>query len=170
VDHHTVVEEWRRSAQEHEEENYQFLRSLKWRDYGYDPDELAAELHEQAFQIVDCNQCANCCKTMDIIIAPEDVERIAKHLDMATDDFVEGYLVAEELDQYSIKKKPCPFLGEDDRCTIYEACPKDCREYPHTDKEGFSFRTMQHADNSVTCPAVFWIVENMKKRSGRRWR
>ena len=92
VDHDTVVEEWRRSAQQRDDENYEFLRSLKFRDYGYDPDELAGELHERAFQIVDCTHCANCCKTMDIKFDDEDIERIAGHLNIATVEFIEAHL------------------------------------------------------------------------------
>ena len=53
MDHETVVEEWRRSAQLHDDENYEFLRTLKFRDYGFDTYELAAELHERAFQIAN---------------------------------------------------------------------------------------------------------------------
>ena len=45
-----------------------------------------------------------------------------------------------------------------DRCTIYKVRPTDCREYPHTDKEGFTFRAMGVASNALACPAVFWIV------------
>jgi hypothetical protein len=171
VDHETVVEVWRRSAQQHDDENYEFLRSLKFRDYGYDTDELAAELHERAFQIVDCTRCANCCKTMDIKLDDEDIERIAGHLNMPIAEFIEMHLEAKEEDgPYKTRQKPCPFLGDDDRCTIYNVRPTVCREYPHTDKEGFTFRTMGVANNALTCPAVFWIVEEMKKRSVTRRR
>ncbi len=30
---------------------------------------------------------------------------------------------------------PCPFLGDDNYCSVYEARPKACREYPHTDRK-----------------------------------
>ncbi len=171
MDHDTVVEEWRRSAQQHDDENYEFLRSLKFRDYGYDTDELAAELHERAFRIVDCTRCANWCKTKDIKFDDEDIKRIVEHLNVPTAKFIETHLEAEEEDgPYKARRKPCPFLGDDDRCTIYDVRPTVCREYPHTDKEGFTFRTMGVANNALTCPAVFWIVEEMKKRSKFRRR
>ena len=35
-------------------------------------------------------------------------------------------------------------------------------------KEGFTFRTMGVANTVLTCPAVFWTVEEMNKRSGVR--
>ncbi len=39
MDHDTVVEDWRQNAERHDEENYEFLRSMKCRDYGFDPDD-----------------------------------------------------------------------------------------------------------------------------------
>jgi len=165
VDHDTAVNDWRQNAQSHDEENYEFLRSMKFRDYGFEPDDLAAEMHKQAFQIVDCTRCADCCKTMDIKVGEEDAARIAGHLDMPGDEFVEKYLAVDDEGDRTFCQKPCPFLGEEDRCTIYEVRPTDCREYPHTDKEGFTSRTMGIANNALACPAVFWVVEQMKQRA-----
>jgi hypothetical protein len=168
MDHDAVVEDWRNNAQRDDDENFTFLRSLKFREYGFKPDELAGNLHRQAFQIVDCTRCANCCKTLHIKFSDEDIERIAKHLDMTTAEFIETYLEADEEDgSYKARQKPCPFLGDDDRCTIYDVRPTVCREYPHTDKEGLVFRTIGVANNARVCPAVYWIVEQMKRRALR---
>jgi hypothetical protein len=166
MDHDSVVDDWRQNAERNDAENYEFLRSMKFRDYGFDPDRLATELHEQVFQIVDYICCANCCKTMDIKFDDEGIERIAGHLAMATAEFIETYLEADDEDgPYKVRQKPCPFLGEDDCCTIYDVRPTACRQYPHTDKEGFTFRTMGVASNALVCPAVFWIVEQMKREA-----
>src|SRR5947199_10795085 len=119
MDHDTIVEDWRRNAEAHDEKNYKFLRSMKFRDYGFDPDRLAGKLHEQAFQIVDCTRCANCCKTLDIKFEDSDIERIAGHLHMSTDEFISTYLEADQEDGgYKARQKPCPFLSPDDRRTI----------------------------------------------------
>ena len=174
MDHDTIIEDWRRNAELHDDENYEFLRSLKLRDYGFDPDELAAELHERAFQAVDCTHCANCCKTLETMITNADAQRIAEHLNMTPAAFAEAYLATFENGDRKFRQQPCPFLGEDDRCRIYRVRPTDCREYPFTNKEGLVFRTMGHANRALTCPAVFWIVEQMRSRSlgrqGRRGR
>ncbi len=45
---------------------------------------------------------------------------------------------------------------------------KDCAEYPHTRKKEFATRTNLHAGNAITCPAVFWIIEEL--RAARDWR
>ena len=96
MDNDTIVDDWRKNAERHDDENYEFLRSMKFRDYGFDPDELAGELHEHVFQIVDCTRCANGCKTMDIKFSDEDVDWIAGHLDIATTEFIEAYLEADK--------------------------------------------------------------------------
>lgn len=170
-DHDSVVADWQEHAQEHDDENYEFLRSLKRRDYGFDPDAAAAELHRQAFEIVDCTRCANCCKTMTVELNQADIERIARHLNMPAAAFIETYLEpAEQQNRYRIREQPCPFLGSDDRCTIYDVRPTACREYPHTGKEGFTTRTIGHANNALVCPAVFWIVEQMRTRARKKRR
>ncbi len=71
----------------------------------------------------------------------------------------------EEDGPYKAQLMSRPFLGDDDRCIIYDTRPTVYREYPHTDKEGFTFRTMGVASNALMCPAVFWIVEQMKREA-----
>ena len=98
--------------------------------------------------------------------AEVQMQRRVTLLNMPTAEFIETYLEADDEDgPYKARQRPCPFLGDDDRCTIYEVRPTVCREYPHTDKEGFTFRTMGVASNAQVCPAVFWIVEQMKQRA-----
>ena len=36
-----------------------------------------------------------------------------------------------------------------------------------TDKPDFAFSTITHANNAVVCPAVFYLVEQLKRRLGR---
>jgi hypothetical protein len=166
MDHDSIIDDWRQNAEKNDDENYDFLRSLKSREYGFEPDELCHELHQQAFEIVDCTRCANCCRTMDIRFEDDDIDRIAGHLGVTVDAFTEAYLeVDDEGGGYRAREKPCPFLADDHRCTIYDVRPTVCREYPHTDKEGLVFRTMGVANNTLVCPAVFWIVEQIKQEA-----
>lgn len=138
LNHEAVVENWQQNAEHHDEENYRFLRSLKFRNYGFNPDELAADLHQQAFQILDCTRCANCCQSLTIMFNGEDIQRIAGHLNMTVDEFMAEYLEFdgengnEEDGLYKARRQPCPFLGDDNRCAIYDVRPAVCREYPHT--------------------------------------
>jgi Fe-S-cluster containining protein len=163
--HDALVAHWRATAKDHDDENYRFLRTLKMRS-PKKVDRIALQLHEEAFSIVDCTKCANCCRTLHPIVTAEDITRIARHLEMAEQEFTAAYLERdEEQGRYRIRATPCPFLGDDNLCKIYVR-PEKCRGYPFTDKPDFVFMTMTHANNAVVCPAVFYLVEQMKKRLG----
>jgi len=62
---------------------------------------------------------------------------------------------------------PRPFLGDDNKCNIYDVRPEKCRVYPFTDKPDFGFSTSNHTITAVVCPAVFYLVEQMKRQMGR---
>jgi uncharacterized protein len=142
--------------------NKQFFEKLK-RKKPKNLDDVFHELHEEAFERIDCLQCANCCKTTSPIFYERDIERLAKHLRIKPSAFIERYLHIDEDGDYVLNVAPCPFLDSENYCTVYEARPTACREYPHTNRK----RMVQILDltlkNIEICPAVFWIVEEMKK-------
>ena len=165
--HDALLSNWKENAKEQDDENYQFLRSLKQKS-GKKVDRIALELHQEAFRIVDCTRCANCCRTLRPVFSDEDIDRIVVHLVMVRDEFIAAYLERdEEQDRYRTRTTPCPFLGDDNRCTIYDVRPEKCQGYPFTDRPDFAFSTINHANNAVVCPAVFYIVEQMKRRLAR---
>jgi Fe-S-cluster containining protein len=165
--HDVLVADWKENAAKHDDENYSFVRSLKQQS-SKKVDRIALELHREAFSIVDCTKCANCCRTLGPVFTDEDIARIARHLGIAQDEFIATYLEPDELDAwYRIKTTPCPFLGEDSKCTIYDVRPEKCQGYPFTDKPDFSSMSITHANNAVVCPAVFYLVEQMKRRPGQ---
>lgn len=163
MDMQAIVNDWRANAERHEDRNFAFLYSLKMKDERT-VDRAAHRLHEEAFSIIDCTQCANCCKTVSPKFRKTDIRRIAQRLGMKAADFTATHLEADEAGDLHLKTLPCPFLGTDNRCTIYEVRPRDCAEYPHTQKKGFTHHTHGLANNSLVCPAVFYIIEKMKRR------
>ena len=163
MDMQTIVNDWRANAERHVDRNFAFLRSLKMKD-DRAVDRVAHRLHEEAFSIIDCTQCANCCKTVSPQFRKTDIRRIARQLNVKPTEFQATYLRTDEDGNLFLKSPPCPFLGTDNRCTIYEVRPRDCAEYPHTQKKGFTFRTHGLAENSLHCPAVFYIIEQMRAR------
>jgi Fe-S-cluster containining protein len=164
-DHDELLRDWKRNAVRREDANFRFLRSLKMVDDPDEVDELARELHADTFRRIDCTRCANCCKTIAPGLNDADIDRIAAHLGMAREAFSAAYLTFDQLEGGHVMKAiPCPFLGEDDRCTIYDVRPKCCRTYPNTDQEGFTGRSHQHTANTLVCPAVYHIVKAMRDR------
>lgn len=126
-------------------------------------DLLVQQLHEEEFAQTDCLTCGNCCKTTSPIFTERDISRIARVLKLKEAHFVSQYLKRDEDDFMVLKQAPCPFLGSDNACFIYESRPKACREYPHTDRKRFIQITDLTLKNTEICPAAFNIVENLKK-------
>lgn len=141
--------------------NKDFLQSLKKKD-PRKIDDLFHETHEEVFDEVDCLECANCCKTTSPIFYQTDIERMAKELRMKPGDFIEKYLRIDEDKDYVLISSPCPFLDADNYCLVYDARPKACREYPHTNrKKMVQILDLTHKNTQV-CPAVFQIVHRLK--------
>jgi Fe-S-cluster containining protein len=63
-----------------------------------------------------------------------------------------------------LQEAPCTFLDDDNSCSIYDVRPKACREYPHTNRKKFIQLTGLTLKNTEICPAVFNIVEELKKK------
>lgn len=145
-------------------ENKKFLLSLSRKDARL-VDEAFHETHDQVFAETDCLSCANCCKTTSPIFYPFDIERAARALSLRPGDFVKRYLRIDEDNDYILKSTPCPFLLTDNRCRIYESRPKACREYPHTNRKKMVQILELTYRNTLVCPAVFQIVERLKKIS-----
>ena len=145
-----------------ESENKKFLEKLK-RTRPRDLDDVVHTIHTDIFQKTDCLTCANCCKSISPMITDKDIERIAKHLKMRPSLFTEKYLHLDQENDYVYNDAPCPFLMNDNFCSIYEVRPKACREYPHTDSKNFYKLLDLTLKNMLVCPAVFEIVEELKK-------
>lgn len=124
------------------------------------------EAHDEVFSETDCLACANCCKTTSPIFYPTDIERLARSLRSRPGDFIERYLRVDEDGDYVLKSSPCPFLGEDNRCAVYEDRPRACREYPHTDRKKMTQIMDLTYRNSLVCPAVLDILERVKRTAG----
>ena len=119
------------------------------------------ELHEEAFSKVDCLQCANCCKNYSPRFKTPDIKRISKHLKMRESDFIETYLKVDEEGDFVVKSLPCPFLGADNFCSIYDQRPSDCRRFPYTDEDIIIKRQQLTLKNSSFCPITYYVLEKL---------
>ncbi|MFI5204427.1 MAG: YkgJ family cysteine cluster protein [Flavobacteriales bacterium] len=120
-------------------------------------------LHQRAFSEISCLNCANCCKNHGATFKPSDIKRIAKHLQMKEGDFVTRYLRNDEDEDYVTKTLPCPFLGSDNYCSIYEVRPTDCRRYPYTDEDVLVKKKALTLKNVEVCPAVTYVLDEIAK-------
>lgn len=125
-------------------------------------EETLESCHEEAFQCIDCTACAACCKTISPRFKTPDIRKISKFLKIKESDLIESYLRLDEDGDYVVKRSPCPFLGKDNLCGIYEVRPGDCKNYPYTDQLDFIKRPQTTLNNAVICPAVYYVLEKLQ--------
>lgn len=96
-----------------------------------------------------CTGCGNCCRDTVVCVTDSDVKRIEKGTGREMDSFVrwvdEDGIQTAKRDPLWVKigegrrmmalkwvrgRRRCMFLGDDDRCTIYDHRPGACREFP----------------------------------------
>lgn len=119
------------------------------------------KLHEKVFSQIDCLDCGNCCKTTSPIFLNTDIDRLARVLRMKSSRFISAYLHRDEDGDYVLNNSPCSFLGDDNKCLVYEDRPKACREYPHTNRKNMHGILELSLKNTLVCPAVFKIFEQI---------
>jgi Fe-S-cluster containining protein len=143
-------------------ENQQFFDKLK-KNKPADLDYQFEKLHNEAFKKIDCLTCANCCKTTGPLFTHRDINMLSKYLRLTPQQFIDTYLHVDEDNDYVLNTLPCPFLGADNYCAVYDYRPNACREYPHTNQRKMHTIFKETLNNVSICPAVFDIVERLKK-------
>jgi len=126
-------------------------------------DLVVHDLHNRISAKTDCLSCGNCCRSLGPAITDKDIEKMAKALRIKPSDVLLKYLRRDEDDDYIFKTMPCPFLMPDNYCMIYDARPKACKEYPHTDRKKFYQLSQLSIKNASTCPIVYEVIEELKK-------
>jgi Fe-S-cluster containining protein len=119
------------------------------------------DLHEKAIEKIDCLQCGNCCKGYSPRFKTTDIKRISRRLKMKEGEFITTYLNLDKDGDYVAKTAPCPFLGKDNYCSIYDDRPGDCARFPYTDEDVLLKRPQITLKNSTFCPIVHFVLENL---------
>lgn len=97
--------------------------------------------------LYDCEACpAYCCSYPRIIVEKSDIKRLAKHFQLSVSEARRKFTrKGEEPGERILRHRKdeiygsaCRFLDRKDRaCTVYEARPTICRDYPGTRKCGY---------------------------------
>ena len=154
----------RRLGSRKEKENKRFTTYIERHKYpGRRLRQIARDIHDE----IDCRKCANCCREGEAGVSKRDVERLADFLGLSAEEFREQYTMRAKDNDLILKrsdKTGCVFL-RDNQCSVYEARPKACADYPH----------LVHVDGSVAarmwimperatyCPIVYNWMEAAKK-------
>jgi Fe-S-cluster containining protein len=83
---------------------------------------------------LNCLKCVSfCCKVAGYVETRRaDIRRLAKHFGLTVAEFEAKHIVEKTRKGEKLIKSAgdtCQFLGDDRRCTVYSARPRDCREY-----------------------------------------
>ncbi len=152
-----ILPNWQKKAEERQKLYKSFLQSANKNKVL----KALPALHDEAFEKIDCLQCAACCKNYSPRFKTTDIKRISKHLRMKESVFIETYLRLDEDGDYVVRSTPCPFLGHDNFCSIYEHRPSDCERFPYTDEDVLLKRIPLTLKNSSFCPAVYYVLEKL---------
>ncbi len=151
------LENWQQKSADHTKQYKHFLqRADKNKVLKALPD-----LHDEAFSKIDCLQCAACCKNYSPRFKTTDIKRISKYLKLKESVFIDTYLNLDNEGDYVVKSSPCPFLGADNFCSIYEQRPSDCHRFPYTDEDVLLKRPAITLKNATFCPAVYFVLEKL---------
>ncbi len=80
--------------------------------------------------------CSQCCHDIEMLLTNDDLERLwaARPAEAFWFEADDGYLQLKTRDgppaRGSEGGKPCWFLGDDGRCTVWSERPEGCRLYP----------------------------------------
>jgi len=152
-----ILKNWEKKSADNQKKYRRFLqRANKNKVLSELPD-----LHEEAVSKIDCLQCANCCKNYSPRFKTPDIKRISKHLRMRESEFIEKYLIVDKDGDFVVNTKPCPFLGVDNFCSIYEERPSDCQRFPYTDEDVIIKRKELTLKNSTFCPITYYVLEKL---------
>jgi len=143
-------------SQERDDENWAFRSWLKQYAPG-DIDHLVKALSQKYSALIDCKECANCCRSLHIEFKESELHAIAKALGQSMEAFQQ-----QSMSEGSVNP-PCPMLNGK-LCSIYENRPDVCRSYPHLEQPKFTTRLMGVIENVAICPIAFNAFEELKAK------
>jgi len=156
----------RRLEQQHRGENARFRAYLKSHRHS---DRRLRRLGEEIEAEIDCTACANCCRVATTRVNERDIERLVKFIGMKRADFLKEYTAMTEDEGRVLRRNEhgCVFLSGN-ACTVYEARPGTCQDFPHLTHGAGSFlsRMWEMPDRATFCPIVYNSLEAFKDETG----
>ena len=150
------------------EENLAFRRYISDHHAGGKSFEILASAIQQQ---MDCTSCANCCRHSVVPVSKPEMERIAAHIGISAEAVVRTRTVPDpDASGSRILRNSgdaCVFL-RGNLCTIYEARPKACRDFPHVAAgiHSLGSRLSSHARWAPLCPIIYNALEAFKHITG----
>jgi Fe-S-cluster containining protein len=156
----------RRLGQQKRDENSRFRAYLRNHRHS---DRRLRRFGEDIEAQIDCTTCANCCRVSEVEITDRDVDKLAKFLGMTRKEFIRDSTQQSESGELILKRTEsgCVFL-EDNLCSVYEARPQNCANFPHLVRGAGSIasRMWRLVERAEYCPIVYNWMEKVKEDIG----
>jgi len=156
----------RRLGQQKRDENSRFRAYLRNHRQS---DRRLRRFGEDIEAQIDCTTCANCCRVSEVEITDRDVDKLAKFLGMTREEFIRDSTQQSESGELILKRTEsgCVFL-EDNLCSVYEARPQNCANFPHLVRGAGSIasRMWRLVERAEYCPIVYNWMEKVKEDIG----
>lgn len=158
----TDLAEIERLAAEHAAE-FQLLRYLLQGSRKLDDAKFDAFVDAVAAPIIaaiDCTQCANCCRSLDVYLVEDDARRLADGLLIPVEAVetrcIDHESAAEVGEWGKFRDRPCAFLNGK-RCSVYAHRPESCRLYPAFTPD-FRWTIEDTIDGAHLCPIIYNVL------------
>lgn len=134
-----------------------------------DLDALVDAVAAPIIAAIDCTQCANCCRSLDVYLTPNDVRRLADGLHVPVSEIETHYVdheSAQNVDEWGrFKQRPCALL-DGKRCSVYAHRPETCRTYPALTPD-FRWTLADIIDGASLCPIIYNVLVRMIDETDR---
>ncbi len=168
----TDLDEVRRRAHQHHAE-FELLRQLLEHRRKLDDAKLDTYVEQVAAPIIaaiDCTQCANCCRSLDVYLVPDDAQRLADGLMIPLDAVETRYIDHEstaEVEEWGkFRQRPCALL-DGKLCSVYAHRPESCRTYPALTPD-FRWTLGDTIEGASLCPIIYNVLVALCERLLKR--
>ena len=155
------------AAQRHDE--FEVMRYMLEADDDLDDARLDALVEQIAAPItaaIDCTQCANCCRSLDVYLTEQDVQHLADGVHIPVDEVITRYVdrdSAAEVEEWGrLRARPCVFL-RGKLCSIYAHRPESCRLYPVFTPD-FRWTLADTIEGAAVCPIIYNVLVAMLEK------
>ena len=156
-------------AEEKLDESYEFRSYvkgyLKWSDKKLDT--TVQRILTDVKKHIDCSKCRNCCIESTASMEADEITCAAAKLGMSVVDFSEKFLTKNQFGEVIANETPCPFF-KDMNCILGDSKPDGCKDFPFLDRDDIRQRLLGIVANTVLCPIVYNVIEELKAEVG--WR
>ena len=142
------------------------LHTLEFREEISDValDDLVKRIAQPIIDGIDCTQCANCCRSLNVYLTPDDTAQLSHFIGLDEITFDDRYINHDEAHLVGewgrFEHRPCLFL-DGNLCSVYAHRPETCRTYPMLTPD-FRWMLNDLIEGASLCPIIFHTLDAME--------